>query len=220
MSSELRAQLVQAAEVLFKSGVMQASGHGNMSARLDGDRMLLTRRSGTIQGMTSDDFVEVTFDGQVRGGDMDPAAREIVGMHGGVYRERPNVGVVIHTHSPHATGFALAHEPLPCAYEALLRFGVTDAIPVAGWAPRGSPESVANIVAQLRDYPTVPAVLLGNHGLLACAADPVATARLVIILEEAAQMTLAARRLGGEKPFPPGALEAERAHMERFGSLR
>ncbi len=220
MSSDLRAQLVQAAEVLFKSGVMQASGHGNMSARLDGDRMLLTRSSGTIQGMTSDDFVEVTFDGQVRGGDMDPAAREIVGMHSGVYRERPNVGVVIHTHSPHATGFALALEPLPCAYEALLRFGVTDAIPVAGWAPRGSPESVANIVAQLRDYPTVPAVLLGNHGLLAFAADPVATARLVIIMEEAAQMTLAARRLGGEKPFPPGALEAERAHMERFGSLR
>jgi len=220
MSSDLRAQLVQAAEVLFKSGVMQASGHGNMSARLDGDRMLLTRRSGTIQGMTSDDFVEVTFDGQVRGGDMDPAAREVVGMHSGVYRERPNVGVVIHTHSPHSTGFALANEPLPCAYEALLRFGVTDAIPVAGWAPRGSPESVANIVAQLREYPTVPAVLLGNHGLLAFAADPVATARLVIIMEEAAQMTLAARRLGGERPFPPGALEAERAHMARFGSLR
>src|SRR5215207_3618605 len=106
MSSELRAQLVQAAAMLFKSGVMQASGHGNMSARLDGDRMLLTRGGGTILGMTSDDFVEVTFDGEVRGGDMDPTAREIVGMHSGVYRERPNVGVVIHTHSPHSTGFA------------------------------------------------------------------------------------------------------------------
>jgi L-ribulose-5-phosphate 4-epimerase len=220
MSSELRALLVQAAEMLFKSGVMQASGHGNMSARLEGDRMLLTRRGGTIQGMTSDDFAEVTFDGQVLGGEMHPDAREIVGMHSGVYRERTDVGAVIHTHSPHSTGFALANEPLPCAYEALLRFGVTDAIPVAGWAPRGSPESVANIVAQLREYPTVPAVLLGNHGLLAFAADPVATARLVIIMEEAAQMTLAARRLGGERPFPPGALEAERAHMARFGSLR
>ena len=79
---------------------------------------------------------------------------------------------------------------------------------------------MANIVAQLRASPTVPAVLLGNHGLLAFAADPVATARLVVILEEAAQMTLAARRLGGEQPFPPGALEAERAHMARFESLR
>ena len=170
--------------------------------------------------MTSDDLVEVTFDGHALGGELHPDAREIVGWHSSVYRERADVGAVIHTHPPHVTGFALANESLPCAYEALLRFGVTDAIPVAGWAPRGSPESVANIVAQLREYPTVPAVLLGNHGLLAFAADPVATARLVIIMEEAAQMTLAARRLGGEKPFPPGALEAERAHMARFGSLR
>jgi L-ribulose-5-phosphate 4-epimerase len=219
MSSERRAELVQAAEMLFTSGVLQASGHGNMSARLEGERMLLTRRGGTIRGMTSDDLVEVTFDGQALGGELDPDAREIVGWHRGVYRERADVGAVIHTHPPHVTGFALANESLPCAYEALLRFGVTDAIPVAGWAPRGSPEHVANIVAQLREHATVPAVLLGNHGLLAFAADPVATAGLVIILEEAAQMTLAARRLGGEKPFPPGALETERAHMTHFGSL-
>ena len=220
MWSERRTQLVQAAELLFTSGVLQASGHGNMSARLGGERMLLTRRGGTLPGLTADDLVEVTFDGQARGGELDPDAREIVGWHRAVYRERADVGVVIHTHSPQSTGFALANEPLPCAYEALLRFGVTDPIPVAGWAPRGSPESVANIVAQLRAYPTVPAVLLGNHGLLAFAADPVATARLVVILEEAAQMTLAARRLGGEQAFPPGALAAERAHMARFGSPR
>ena len=218
-AGELRRRLVQAAETLFKSGVMQASGHGNMSARLDGDRMLLTR-GGNIGGMTVEDFAEVTFDGEAVGGGLPPGTREIVGMHACVYRERPNVGAVIHTHSPHATGFALANEPLPCAYEALLRFGVVGAIPVAGWAPRGSPESVANIVGCLREAPDTPAVLLGNHGLLAFAADPVATARLVVIMEEAAQMTIAARRLGGEKPFPPGALEAERAHMARHGSLR
>jgi L-fuculose-phosphate aldolase len=220
MSSELRAQLVQAAELLLKSGVMQASGHGNMSARLDGDRMLLTRRGGTIPGMTAGDLLEVTFDGRARGGELYPDAREIVGWHRGVYRERADAGAVIHTHPPHASAFALAHEPLPCAYEALLRVGVTDAIPVAGWAPRGSPEHVANIVARLREHPTAPAVLLGNHGLLAFAADPVAAARLVIIVEEAAQMTLAARRLGGAQPFPPGALEAERAHLARFESHR
>jgi L-fuculose-phosphate aldolase len=220
MTSELRAQLVQAAELLFTSGVLQASGHGNLSARLDGERMLLTRRGGTIPGMTADDLVEVTFDGQARGGELDPDAQEIVGWHRAVYRERADAGAVVHAHPPHVTGFALAHEPLPCAYEALLRVGAAGAIPVAGWAPRGSPEHVAHIVARLREHPTAPAVLLGNHGLLAFAADPVAAARLVIILEEAAQMTLAARRLGGERPFPPGALEATQAHMARSGALR
>jgi L-fuculose-phosphate aldolase len=47
-------------------------------------------------------------------------------MHACVYRERKDVGAVIHTHSPRATSFALAHTPLPVAYEAFLRFGVTD----------------------------------------------------------------------------------------------
>ena len=216
---ELRGLLVEAAQALFGAGVMQASGHGNMSALTGPDRMLLTR-GGNMRSVTADDFVEVTFDGVGLDGQLEPSSREIVGMHACVYRERPGTGAVIHTHSPHATGFALANEPLPCAYEALLRFGVTDAVPVAGWAPRGSPESVANIVGQIRANPSAPAVLLGNHGLLAWGADPLAAARLIVIMEEAAQMTLAARRLGGERPFPPGALEAERAHMARHGSLR
>ena len=56
-------------------------------------------------------------------------------MHTAVYRAREKIDSIIHTHSAHITAFALAHEPLPCAYEALLRFGFSDAIPVAAWAP-------------------------------------------------------------------------------------
>ena len=100
MSSELRAQLVQAVELPVTSGVLQASGHGNMSARLDGERMLLTRRGGTLPGLTADDLVEVTFDGQALGGDLHFDAREIVGWHRGVYRERADVGAVVHPTRP------------------------------------------------------------------------------------------------------------------------
>jgi len=109
---------------------------------------------------------------------------------------------------------------LPCVYEALLRFGVTEDIPVADWAPRGSSESVANIVEQLERHPTVPAVLLANHGLLAFSRDALSTALLIISMEEAAQLILDARTLGGEKPFPADALERERKHMQRFGSMQ
>ena len=99
-----------------------------------------------------------------------------------------------------------------------MRFGITEDIPVADWAPRGSPEAVNFIVKQLRQHPSVPAVLLANHGLLAFSSDPAATAQLLIIMEEAAQLTLDARTLGGTQPFPPGAVERERAHMRQFGS--
>ena len=216
---EAKEAVVRAAQLLFSSGVMQASGHGNLSARVDRDRLVLTG-AGSIRDLTTDDLVLMSLDGEILVGRIAPTSAEIVAMHTSVYRERETVGAVIHTHSPYVTAFALAHEPLPCAYEALLRFGVADPIPVAAWAPRGSEESVGNIVGCLREHPTAPAVLLANHGILAFAQTPLDTARLIIAMEEAAQMTLAARPLGGARPFPPGALERERERMARFGSSR
>src|SRR6266705_2417780 len=218
--TEARKQLIQAGRLLFQAGVMSHSGHGNMSVRLPGaERMLLTS-GGLLTNLTQEQLTVVTFDGDVEAGTLEPVTREIVGMHSGVYRARSDVNAVIHTHSPHVTSFALAHQPLPCVYEALLRFGVTEDIPVADWAPRGSLESVANIVLRLQEYPTVPAVLLANHGLLAFGRDAHYAAQLIIVMEEAAELTLRARALGGEKSLPADALARERKHMQQFGSLR
>lgn len=229
--STLREQLIQAAHLLFQAGVMSHSGHGNMSVRLPGAEQMLLASTGATARVrpeanelafyyTTEQVTRVTFDGEVVEGTMDPTTREIVAMHSGVYRARTDVGAVIHTHSPHVTSFALAHQPLPCAYEALLRFGVTQDIPLADWAPRGSRESVSNIVEQLEQHPTIPAVLLANHGLLAFSRDPLAVAYLIISMEEAAELTIGARTLGGEKLFPAGALDQVRKHMQQFGSAR
>src|ERR1700730_350708 len=155
---EARAQLVQAAQRLTATGVLSHSGHGNMSVRLPESGQMLLSTVSHLTHLTEEQFVAVTFDGQEIDGKLDPVAREIVGMHACVYQERPGVNAVIHTHSPRVTSFALAHQPLPCVYEALLRFGVTEDIPVADWAPRGSLASVAHIVLRLQEYPTVPAV--------------------------------------------------------------
>lgn len=217
---ELREQLVQAAHLLFESRVMSHSGHGNMSVRLPEAGQMLLASTGLMTRLAPEQVVVVTFDGEVIEGSIDPTTREIIGMHVGVYRARKDVGAVIHTHSPHVTSFALAHRPLPCVYEAFLRFGMTEDIPVADWAPRGSKELVTNIVEQLERHPTVPAVLLANHGLLAFSRDPLSTAQLIIIMEEAAELTLDARTIGGEQSFPADALERERKHMQQFGSTR
>lgn len=217
--AEARAAIVRASELLFSSGVMQHSGHANMSVRIGTEQMVLTS-TGSIRKLTEDSLALVSFDGEVQEGRIEPTTAEIVAMHAGVYRERRDVSAIIHTHSPHVTAFALAHQPLPCAYEALLRFGVAQDIAVAQWAPRGSEASVANIIGCMRDNPGVPAVLLANHGLLAFGKDPITTARLIMAMEEAAEMTLFARQLGGEQLFPEDALERERARMQQFESGR
>jgi len=214
----LRQQIVQSAALLFRAGVMSHSGHGNISARLPGTDHLLLASVGLLSDLDTESLPIVNFDGEVISGSLPAVTREIVGMHACVYRQRAAISSVIHTHSPHVTAFALANQPLPCAYEALLRFGLTQDVPVAAWAPRGSPESVSNIVTQLEKHPATLAVLLGNHGLLAFGRDPLAVAYLIVAMEEAAEMTLDARTLGGTQPFPTGALEQEQAHMARFGS--
>src|SRR5215470_3160065 len=176
--SDKREHLVAAAQRLFQAGVMSHSGHGNMSVRLPEDGLMLLTSTGHLGHLTTDQLAVVSFDGEVREGALDPATLEIVAMHAGVYRARDDIASVIHTHSPHVTSFALAHEPLNCVYEAFLRFGITEDIPVAEWAPRGSAESVGNIVRQIELHPSVPAVLLANHGLLAFSRDSRSTAQL------------------------------------------
>ena len=206
--------LVAAVERLFSAGVMSHSGHGNLSARLPDERMLLTA-TGVLAGISTGDFATVGLDGTEYDGNLQPGSREIVGMHAVVYRERPDVGAVIHTHSPAVTGFAVAGRPLPARYEGLLRFGQACDVPVVPWAPRGSPESVAGIAAALRAQPHTAAVLLGNHGLLAFGPDPPAATHLVIALEEGAEAEWRAAALGGSAPLPPDALEAVRASISR-----
>ncbi len=217
---EQREQLVQAAQRLTESGVLSHSGHGNMSMRLPETELMLLTSVSHLAHLTPEQLVVVNFEGHVLEGTLDPTSREIVGMHACVYQARKAVNAVIHTHSPRTTSFALAHQPLPCVYEAFLRFGMTEDIPVAHWAPRGSAEAVTFIVDQLEKHPTVSAVLLANHGLLAFSTDPLATAQLIIIMEEAAQMTLDAQIIGGPQPFPADALERERKHMQHFGSMQ
>lgn len=195
--------------------MLSHSGHGNFSARLDGERMLLTP-SGLSGDVNADHLAVVRFDGSVEQGRLTSATREIVPMHTTVYLARVDIHAVVHTHSPCLTAFALAHRPLPCRYEALLRRGQADDVPVVPWAPRGSDASMAGIVAAMERSPTTLAVLLANHGVLAFGPSPSAAATALVALEEAAAAELGAAALGGARDFPEDARQRVRHSMDRF----
>lgn len=211
-ATELREAVVQACATLAGSGVMSPSGHGNFSGRVDAERMVLTGAGMSVLPQV-EDLAVVRFDGLVEEGRVAAPVREIIGMHAAVYRARPDVAAVVHTHSPAVTAFALAHRPLPIHYEALLRHGQAEPVPVVAWAPRGSPALAAGIDDVLAAARATAAVLLGNHGLLAFAASPARAAALVVALEEAARAELGAAQLGGARDFPPAALDDVRATM-------
>lgn len=199
-----RQTLMEGVDLLVGAGVMSHTGHINASVRVDADRMLLTP-TGLVSELQPETLAVVRHDGHVEDGRISASTNEIIGMHTAVYRARDGVAAVVHTHSPHLTAFALAHRPLPCRYEALLRHGQTGLVPVVPWAPRGSDASTRAIGQALADHPGSRAVLLANHGVLVWGTSAVTAAKLLVVLEEAAAAELRAVAIGGARDLPTAA---------------
>ncbi len=203
----LGAAIVRAAETLIARGVLSKSLHGNISVRLPGtDTILMTGSS--LVGLTTDALAVIDLDDRVVEGEVSATEMEIVAMHTAFYRERSEAGSVMHTHSPYATAFAVASTPMPCVAESMARWGILGPTPVATWAPRGSSESVSNILRDLQRVPESPAVLLENHGILVSGADTNEAVRRSIAIEENAQLAVLARSLGGARQLDAGQAAA------------
>ena len=214
--SKYRQSIVDAGRALVQARVLSPSLHGNMSARLPGTETILLTSGSSLAEMHPDDLALLDLDGRVIEGQINPVTHEIVHMHTAVYRKRADVGAVIHTHSPYSTSFAVANRPLEVFSEALARFGIDEPIPVAAYAPRGSRESVSNIVDVIG--PKTRAVLLQNHGILTFAED-IATARtLVLVMEEAAQLAINATILGGATVIPAELLHYTQQRARDFAA--
>ncbi len=204
--------LIAAAEALLKAGMMFRGQHANLSARVGRDRVLMTS-GGSVAHLTAANFALLDLSGRVLEGDMDATNEEVIQMHTGIYRLRDTVGAVIHTHAPHITAFGVAHRPIPLAYEPLLRFGVTEPVPVVPWAPRGSEASVAGIRHVVETHPTLPALIMANHGVLVFHDTPASAQRLLTTLDEAAELVMMAEGLGGAKTLDQDAVAAVQGRL-------
>jgi L-fuculose-phosphate aldolase len=201
VDKELVEQVVDAAAKVVASGAISANGHGNVSVRVPGAEEMYFSAASTLRGLRPEGVVRVALDGTLLEGDLPPIQGAVVAMHTAMYHDRPDVGCVLHTHSPFATAYAVARRPIDCWIEALAMFGLPDGVPVAAYGPRGSEQAVANIRAAVR--PGVPAVLLANHGILVFHRTPDLAVLVGGVVEEAAQASLNARSLGGPIAIEP-----------------
>jgi L-ribulose-5-phosphate 4-epimerase len=212
----LRQAVIDSANLLVRTGAISMSHHGNFSVRVPNTDTILLTATSSFDNLKLENLALLDLDGKLLEGEIQPSNAEIVHMHAIVYKQRPETGAVVHTHSTYATSFALASRALGCSYEALVRQDMTDGIPLAKYGPRGSAESIAHIAAALNATKNTKAVLLENHGVLAFGADPAAAARANLIVEEAAQMAILAEVLGGAKPIPPELLKATVGRRDEF----
>ena len=203
---QIRADIVEAGRRLYARAYI-ASNDGNISARLDDQRLIATPKSVSKGFMTPDMMVVVDYEGRKVSGERD-ASTELP-MHLEIYRNRPDVNAVVHAHPPIATGFAVAGIPLTRAVlaEVITTLG---SIPIAAY---GTP-STAELPDAVRKYIKAhDAMLLANHGAVTCGPDVLGAYYKMETIEHFATISLVARLLGGENLI-------SRDEVERLQGLR
>ncbi len=158
-----------ALEIVSTAQAMDAAGFapsksGNVSARLDSDRFLITPSGLPYARMRPDDLVALTLDGAVSGKGKPSSEWP---FHAAIYAARPDAQAIVHTHSPRATALAATRRGIPAFHYMIALAGGPD-IRCADYATFGTPELAENAVKALAGR---KAVLLANHGVIAVGAS-------------------------------------------------
>jgi L-ribulose-5-phosphate 4-epimerase len=178
---------------------------GNLSARVPGEDLMVIKPSGVaFTDLTPGAMVLCDLHGDpVEHG---PAPSSDAATHAFVYRHRPDVGGIAHTHSPYATAWAARGEPIPCVLTAMAdEFG--GAIPVGPFALIGDETIGAGIVETL-DGQRSPAVLMRSHGVFTVGPTPADAIKAAVMCEDVARTVHLARQLGEPVPLAEEDIDA------------
>jgi L-ribulose-5-phosphate 4-epimerase len=166
---------------------------GNVSARVRGTELMVIKPSGVeYADLTPESMVVCDLHGNKIEGDYAPSSD--TGSHAFVYRHRPDVHGVVHTHSPYATSWAARAEAIPCVLTAIAdEFGGD--IPVGPFALIGD-EAIGEGIVQTLEASKSPAVLMRHHGVFTVGKSARAAVKAAVMVEDAARTVHLARLLG------------------------
>lgn len=177
---------------------------GNVSGRVPGTSTFVIKPSGvSYDALTPESIVVCDLDGSLVDGELAPSSD--TAAHAYVYRHRPDVGGVVHTHSTYATAWAARGEPVPCVLTAMAdEFG--GEIPVGPFAVIGDDSIGRGVVSTLAGHRS-PAVLMRQHGVFTIGKDARAAVKAAVMCEDVARTVHIARQLGEPLPIPQGDVE-------------
>lgn len=170
---------------------------GNVSARDVETGLVVIKPSGLrYEELRPEHMVVVDLNGRRVQGDLKPSSDTASHLY--IYRHRPDVNGVVHTHSPYATAFAAVGQPIPVYLTAIAdEFG--GPIPCGGFALIGGEEIGQVVVESIGDS---PAVLLKSHGVFTVGPTPEAAVKAAVMVEDVARTVYFALQLGQPQPIP------------------
>jgi L-fuculose-phosphate aldolase len=196
---------------------LYAGTSGNVSARASGG-MLITPSGVLCDDVDAASLVAMTFDGAepARAGRGALAPSTEWRIHRDIYRRRPDVGAVVHTHSTFATALSCLRRPIPAFHYMVAKAGGDD-IRCARYATYGTAALSRNALAALAGGRR--ACLLANHGLLALGADLASARLLAEELEALCAQLVYARAAGKPVTLPAREMKRVRAKFATYGRI-
>ncbi|KXB65602.1 putative L-ribulose-5-phosphate 4-epimerase [Aedoeadaptatus coxii] len=160
MDIQKRQKLIQYGKKMVENNLTFSTG-GNLSIRIDDRSFLITPSGMAYESLKERDLVVMTSEGEILKGDRKPSSEWH--MHGAIYNARPEIKVLIHTHSPYVSVVSSLGEELP-PISYLIASAGTRIVPFARYETFGTKELGEAAVEAMGDC---KAVMLANHGLIA-----------------------------------------------------
>jgi L-fuculose-phosphate aldolase len=207
---ELRQDIVEIGKLVFQKGWV-AANDGNITIRLDQDRVLCTP-TGVCKGMMHpDDLIICDMQGNKLEGRKERTSE--IAMHLLVYSMRPDIMSVVHAHPPVATGFATAGRALNLALlpEVIIGLGC---VPLAEYGLPGTPALTDGMLPYIPKYDSI---LMANHGAVCYGPDVYTAFFRMETTEHYARIALVAELLGGAKALPRDEVNKLFDSRSRYG---
>ena len=186
---------------------------GNVSGRDPESGLVIIKPSGVrYETLRAEDLAVVDLEGNMIEGTLRSSVDTASHLY--IYRHRPDIHGVVHTHSCYATAFAALGRPIPVCLTAIAdEFG--GEIPCARYARIGSDDIGVAILESIGDS---PAVLMKNHGVFTVGPTPTAAVKAAVMVEDVAKTVHAAMQLGAPEVIPEDEVtRGHRRYTEEYG---
>ena len=208
----LKEELVQLHLELPRNNLVMWTG-GNISGRDQETGLVVIKPSGVrYEDLRPEHMVVLDLQGGIVEGNLKPSSDTFSHLY--IYRARPDVGGVVHTHSRYASAFAAVGKPIPCVLTAMAdEFG--GPIPCGDFALIGD-EAVGKVVVE--SIGKSPAVLLKNHGVFTIGKNATAAVKAAVMTEDVAAIVWMAFQIGQPDEIPAEDIaQLHKRYMNVYG---